>query len=183
MPSDGKTVQIESCVFSLNTCLPESFFNETTPHSAAHMFTHIAFVRPECGDCLIMALVTASGPSGLSAVLPREDQAFKPEVRNKAEWEREEPMLPLVANWREGDFTLAAVVRPGQDQWEGGHGGSEVKLREFCVKLLSRYTYSIGEQLFRPRHPSRSRVADPPKRPLLLISPSPDRRANCPESS
>lgn len=96
-----------------------------------------------------MALTNASGQRGLSAFLPDANVTFEPEVRDRGEWEREEPMLPLVPDWKEGNFSLAAVIRPGQDIWEGekGRSSNKVNLREYCVKLLSRYTYSVGESI------------------------------------
>lgn len=98
-----------------------------------------------------MALINASRPRGLSAILPHADQTFEPEVRERSEWEREEPMLPLVSTWYEGNFSLNSVVRPGQDHWTGESGDLDrVKLREFCVKLLSRYTYSVGKSFVYP---------------------------------
>lgn len=69
-----------------------------------------------------------------------------PEQREPEQGERVEPMLPLVPKWSEGNFSLGAVVRPGQDRWGGGEGRADgaAGLREFCVKLLSRYVYSVG---------------------------------------
>lgn len=132
-----------SCAFSLSRCLPPNFLSNSESTSAVDAFTHLAFVEPNCGDCLIMALVNASGRRGLSAFLPSEMQTFAPEKRERRMWERTEPMLPLVNDWRLGDFSLRSVVRPGQDVWEEARSEA-VNLRAYCVKLLSRYTYSLG---------------------------------------
>ena len=138
------------CQFSLDQCLPPDFYDPTTDASttwsAESMFTRMAFDRPQCGDCLIDALVIASGAVGLSAFLPDEGMVFHPRPRDPQLWERSEPILPLVPDWRDGRYALADVVRPGQDTWHGVEARSDggVKMREWCIKLLSRYAYTLG---------------------------------------
>lgn len=135
-----------SCSISLSKCFAPDFLSSSTPYPAQEIFRNITFVHPECGDCLIDALVTASGTRGLSAFLPRE-MVYYPEPRDPAEWERSEPMLPLTSTWEGVDFSLDRVVRPGQDTWDGIEPAEDgaVRLREWCIKLLSRYAYTFGE--------------------------------------
>lgn len=111
------------------------------------MFERMTFDYPECGDCLIKALISASGDRGMEAVLPTADQVYYPKQQAPVRWQREEPMLPLVSSWRQGDFSMANVVKVGQDVWEGKVGRSDggVDLRDWCIKLLSRYAYVWGE--------------------------------------
>jgi 3-O-alpha-D-mannopyranosyl-alpha-D-mannopyranose xylosylphosphotransferase len=136
-----------SCSISLSKCFAPDFLSSSTPYPAQEIFRNIAFVHPECGDCLIDALVTASGTRGLSAFLPSETDVYYPEQRDPAEWERSEPMLPLTSTWEGVDFSLNMVVRPGQDTWDGIQPAEDgaVRLREWCIKLLSRYAYTFGE--------------------------------------
>jgi 3-O-alpha-D-mannopyranosyl-alpha-D-mannopyranose xylosylphosphotransferase len=150
---------LQTCTIDLPTCFP-NLFNKTStePISATSMFKTITFAKPYCGDCLIDALVTLSGRRGLSAFLPEEKMIFHPrqdtegENGEDAKWRREEPMLPLVSKWEEGEFGLESVVWPGQDIWEGvkrrKDGG--VGVRDWCIKLLSRYTYIYGKSSASP---------------------------------
>ena len=141
-----------SCGIIPSRCFPALFDPNALAQGidAAEIFTSIAFDQHHCGDCLIIGLVSASGPRGLSAILPTEDQTYRPdEMREKQMWDRSEPMLPLVQTWREGNFSAANVVRAGQDVWEGSKLREHrlVGLREWCVKLLSRYIYSLGTSI------------------------------------
>lgn len=142
----GREHRERQCTFSVRQCLPADFFTDR-PLVAEDMFTHIAFAEPQCGDCLVKALVTASGARGLEAVLPRRDQTVIPENRGRARWERSEPMLPLTDSWEAGNFSVYSLVRSGQDQWAGTATSTDgsVNLRQWSIKLLSRYAYVLGE--------------------------------------
>jgi 3-O-alpha-D-mannopyranosyl-alpha-D-mannopyranose xylosylphosphotransferase len=145
-PQVGPAHVNRTCIFDARVCLPMDFFtNPKAEHSATDMFTQLAFAEPECGDCLITALIAASGSRGLSAILPTKEQTFVPPRREKQRWERSEPMLPLESVWTGADFSLEAVVRPGQDTWDGtAKPRGEVSLRDWSIKLLSRYAYLTG---------------------------------------
>jgi len=136
------------CFVPFKVCFPQGFLTDrTATFSAEEIFSHIAFSEPECGDCIISALVTASGERGLDAFLPRSDQVLQPEIRQRQRWERSEPMLPLVDRWQLGNFSVYNVVRPDQDQWDGAERevDGSVNLRQWSIKLLSRYAYVVGE--------------------------------------
>ncbi|TXT03812.1 hypothetical protein VHUM_04333 [Vanrija humicola] len=148
LPPDPEDMHKErTCYFSISQCLPRNFFDHSTEFEAHEIFTSLAFEKPSCGDCLIDALVTASGIRGLSAVLPTEDAVYYP-AKNapKAMWQRPEPMLPLTPSWRDADFSMAANVRRGQDVWAGASARTDggVNMRNWVVKLLSRYAYVYG---------------------------------------
>jgi len=144
----GREHRENTCIFSVRECLPADFYTDV-PLDAADMFTHIAFAEPQCGDCLVKALVTASGERGLSAVLPHHDQAIVPERRNRTRWERSEPILPLTDTWEAGNFSVYSLVRSGQDRWAGTKPSTDgsVNLRQWSIKLLSRYAYVLGESV------------------------------------
>lgn len=132
------------CKFIINECLPAGFFdNEEVTYAATDIFKRLAFRHPACGDCLISALVNRSGPRGLGAFLPSPNvQYVPPASRERHMWDRPEPMLPLVEKWEDGEFGINDVVRLGQDKWHGGETAADsVNLRNWCVKLLSRYSY------------------------------------------
>ncbi|KAK8847626.1 hypothetical protein IAR55_005485 [Kwoniella newhampshirensis] len=103
-----------------------------------YMFKRLTFQYPECGDCLIMALVTASGPLGLSAFFPAKGTTYKtaplPEGRRYPKY-LPPPHLPLTPTWHEADFSLANVMSNTALPDEA------VNLREYTMKLLSRYQY------------------------------------------
>jgi len=83
-----------------------------------------------------MALVTASGSTGLSAFMP----APHAKVNNRPGSKRIHmtPVLPVTDTWQAADFSLAGVI--GESEAPG-----PVNLRQYTVKLLSRYLYVSGE--------------------------------------
>jgi len=83
-----------------------------------------------------MALVTASGPTGLSAFMPAPHAKFN----NRAGIKRVHmtPVLPVTDTWQAADFSLAGVI--GESEAPG-----PVNLRQYSVKLLARYLYVSGE--------------------------------------
>ncbi|EIW71167.1 hypothetical protein TREMEDRAFT_67606 [Tremella mesenterica DSM 1558] len=123
----------KSCHLSLFTCFPSDWLTNTDSLPATEIFTHLAFVEPGCGDCMIDALIAASGETGLEAFLPSPKSQFSPS---------EDPMLPLTTSWEKTDFSLKNVVRQGQDVWTGERKvKGKVSLRRWSIKLLSRYSY------------------------------------------
>ncbi|BEJ12056.1 hypothetical protein CspHIS471_0205160 [Cutaneotrichosporon sp. HIS471] len=155
MPSSKKILHngdTKHCIFSISQCLPKDFFSNDEDVSAVDVFRTLAFELDGCGDCLIDVLINESGERGLSAFFPSADALyFPPKDQSKRMWERSEPMLPLTPTWEEANFSLAYNVRTGQDGWKGVRPRTDgaVRMREWCVKMLSRYTYTYG------RTPSR----------------------------
>lgn len=106
----------------------------------------MAFAERECGDCLITALVSASGERGLHAVLPDEDAMYYPPMgAGEGVWDTTEPVLPLTKTWQEASFGLEDVIRRGSDVWDGeATQGQGISLRKWSIKLLTRYHYAMG---------------------------------------
>ncbi|KAL7279706.1 hypothetical protein ACG7TL_006113 [Trametes sanguinea] len=100
---------------------------------ASDVFKHIAFEKPACGDCVIQALVKASGPLGLSAFLPPRDRHI-PIPRGPSAPEPQIPHLPLVKDWRDGQFALRDVMR----------NADTTNVRDYTLMVLQRYRYVIG---------------------------------------
>lgn len=107
----------------------------------------MTYARRECGDCLITALVSASGERGLHAFLPDEDVIYTPPTDGgEGVWETTEPVLPMTKTWQEAKFGLEEVIRRGSDVWYGETSESEgVNLRKWSIKLLTRYHYAMGK--------------------------------------
>jgi len=139
----------DTCRFTLSNCLPAGYLTSNDTHSANDIFKHMTFAKRECGDCLITALVSASGESGLHAILPKEDAVYNPpEGAGNGIWDTTEPVLPLTKTWEEASFGLDDVIRVGSDVWPGEEeeeSGTSVNLRKWCLKLLTRYNYAMGQ--------------------------------------
>ncbi|OJT14234.1 3-O-alpha-D-mannopyranosyl-alpha-D-mannopyranose xylosylphosphotransferase [Trametes pubescens] len=101
---------------------------------ASDVFKHIAFERPECGDCAMLALVKASGPLGLAAFLPPEDRRVHIEDPTPTP-DGFIPHLPLVDDWHDGKFALRDVLKEAHT----------TNIRDWSLMLLQRYRYVIGE--------------------------------------
>jgi 3-O-alpha-D-mannopyranosyl-alpha-D-mannopyranose xylosylphosphotransferase len=86
-----------------------------------------------------MALVTASGPLGLSAFLPPKGTSHINRPPQGA-WPKylPPPHLPLTPTWHEADFSLENVLSITALPDE------EVDLRQYTMRLLSRYQYLSG---------------------------------------
>ncbi|KAJ1309903.1 hypothetical protein OPQ81_006664 [Rhizoctonia solani] len=113
------------CTIQFSICFPPDLV------SASDIFKHVAFKEPQCGDCIIQALVGASGRLGLSAFLPPIVHGAKDTAVLK---ENTIPHLPLVSDYRTGDFSLKAVV-----------SDSTTNVRFWAVKMLQRYRFVIGD--------------------------------------
>ncbi|KAH7340746.1 hypothetical protein B0J17DRAFT_749529 [Rhizoctonia solani] len=113
------------CAIQFSTCFPSGL------SSASEAFKHLAFKEPQCGDCIIQALVGASGQLGLSAFLPPISHGIKETEGLK---QGTIPHLPLVSDYRTGDFSLKAVV-----------GDSTTAIRFWTAKMLQRYRFVIGD--------------------------------------
>lgn len=93
-----------------------------------------------------MALVTASGPLGLSAFFPSATASSTTQgLRDGEDMPTflPPPHLPLTPTWQEADFSLASILKTTTMP------GEEVGLRAFCMRLLSRYLYLSGSSFSR----------------------------------
>ena len=89
---------------------------------------------------MITALVTASGPLGLSAFFPaKEVRCTNAPPFGAYPKYLPPPHLPLTATWHETDFSLQSVLSTT------AYPNERVNLREYTMKLLSRYQYLSGE--------------------------------------
>ena len=91
---------------------------------------------------VINALVTASGPLGLSALFPDAEAIYEvPSDRGHVyeDGTAPPPHLPITPTWQEADFSLESVLGNAAKPSE------KVGLRLWCMKLLSRYLFISGE--------------------------------------
>ncbi|KAH7104583.1 hypothetical protein BKA62DRAFT_692690 [Auriculariales sp. MPI-PUGE-AT-0066] len=107
------------CQISYETCFRGS--------SPVEFFTHIAFEEVQCGDCILTALVKASGELGLEALLPQAKSSVVEPTRYHSP-----PALPRVPKWQDADFSVSANVPVDAD------------LRTWSVQLLARYRFVVG---------------------------------------
>lgn len=133
------------------------------------MMKRLTFQYPECGDCsksffssifplhfhqswlkqtlflsVIMALVTASGTLGLNAFFPpKETTVTAPELGPGNGYPKflPPPHLPLTPTWHEADFSLANILSTT------ALPGEQVDIRQYCMRLLSRYLYLDGKPM------------------------------------
>lgn len=138
------------CTLDLDHCFGV-FWTKGEPAAASEVFKRVTFERPECGDCrechsvdwpicscaVIMALVTASGPLGLSAFMPDAKTVFQNKATNIPK--HRTPLLPITDTWQAADFTLQAVIQ------DTVLPGVSVDLRRYTSQLLARYLYTSGE--------------------------------------
>lgn len=105
--------------------------------TASELFKHVAFREPQCGDCMTLALVRASGELGLEAFLPSGDRVVSPPLGNdrSPEYVDPTPHLPLSDRWEDGEFALAEVLR----------GTTDTNVRAWTLRLLDRYRFVIGD--------------------------------------
>ncbi|CAE6481932.1 unnamed protein product [Rhizoctonia solani] len=119
------------CSISRTECLHNSRIR-----GATGVFARLAFEVPHCGDCVITALVASSGDLGLSAFLPESDRAWIPWKDAAEPSAAIAPHLPLVADYRAANFTLANVFTQSR--------GETTSVRDWVVELIARYRFTIG---------------------------------------
>ncbi|KAK0436583.1 hypothetical protein EV421DRAFT_1831355 [Armillaria borealis] len=126
----------------------ECFEKEGMPfESTSDMFIHVAFEKVRCGDCIIRALLGASGPLGISEFLPPPDRKLS--VSNSlANYvpTTAPPHLPLGSDYRDIDFSLDSVMGPWLAEVSIRRGlGTAVSVREWTMMVIQRYRYVVGE--------------------------------------
>lgn len=93
----------------------------------------MAFDAPECGDCMIAALLGETS-KGLEPFLPSRASARLASSASVTIDHLDTPVLPLTKTWQETDFSLVKVLPV------------DVSPRDFVTQLLLRYSYTMGSQ-------------------------------------
>lgn len=155
-PTTRGNHQANRCTIQLATCftVPDPKGGTIPPKSttASEIFKTIAFRNPQCGDCILSALVTRSGESGLSAFLPDPSRRFptrlaragqtSPKRRKQRDTTAEATngdshlvaRLPVAKRWEAADFTLRGIA---------AQVGS-VSVRHWALQAIYRYRFAIG---------------------------------------
>ncbi|KAI0700068.1 hypothetical protein BC835DRAFT_478460 [Cytidiella melzeri] len=130
--SEVQDHQLLQCSINATVCFADQDGEPFT--RASDVFANIAFRKFECGDCMITALVKASGQLGLSAFLPPPTRSLS-SLAGKVVPVDTIPHLPLVNKWEDGQFALRDVVGFSQN----------TNVRDWTLRLLQRYRFVIGE--------------------------------------
>ncbi|KAJ3551401.1 hypothetical protein NM688_g4726 [Phlebia brevispora] len=129
--SDIPLDQMPVCTISHQECFMDGDPVLTT---ATDVFTNIAFRKPKCGDCVIQALVKASGSLGLEAFLPSPERVLPLAEENIAYDDDEVPHLPLAGRWEDAHFSLLSVMSESR----------ELNVRAWTLRLLQRYRFMMA---------------------------------------
>lgn len=123
-----------ACTFNVTRCLAAGF-GQAGDVDSQQLFKHIAFEEPECGDCLMTALLGKSGQSGFEAFLPPESDSDAEDESVVSE------SIGMAKTWEDATFDIAAA---------------RANPRRFAISNILRYQYVIGAfiVLFRPCAPA-----------------------------
>lgn len=141
---DPKFVAANACVLTRSTCFGDSSTNET----ASDFFKRIAFENSKCGDCIITALIGASGISGIDKFLPDHHTELDPNIHSTALTSPSH--LPLTSDWTTTDFSITHAIPRGSLP-------AKMTLRTWCIRLIQRYSYVLGSvesDLYKVEHAS-----------------------------
>ncbi|THY01187.1 hypothetical protein D6D03_05982 [Aureobasidium pullulans] len=128
---DPSFIPARACVIKRSTCFESYTQNET----ANNFFKRIAFEKPECGDCIITALIGASGISGIDKFLPHHQAEIDSGLH--ADALTLPPHLPLTSDWTTTDFSMTSAIPKGSLK-------TGMNLRTWCTRLIQRYSYVLG---------------------------------------
>ncbi|KAK0192662.1 hypothetical protein F5146DRAFT_1191389, partial [Armillaria mellea] len=135
------------CEISWNQC----FEKDGRPiESASEFFVRVAFENVNCGDCIIRALMIASGPLGLSEFLPSPNRTV-PLRRMQNYFDELPPLgpphLPLAPDYHDIDFSLETVIAPWIEEATQSRGSDEgvagISVREWAMMVIQRYRYFV----------------------------------------
>ncbi|QRV88871.1 exopolysaccharide phosphotransferase [Ceratobasidium sp. AG-Ba] len=121
------------CTISRTECLD---VHDSRIRGASGIFKQIAFDVSRCGDCIVTALVAASGPLGFSAFLPEQDRKWTRWKDAVGASETVAPHLPLVADYRAANFTLESVLAVSKND--------KGSVRDWAMELIARYRFTIA---------------------------------------
>lgn len=130
MPADASP----ACKLDLVTCFGTDFMSaEEGEVDAAAIMRRLAVEEPRCGDCLITAGLAQSGTVGLEGFLPpAEDGGRTARLTERAV---RPPLLALTKRYEDATWSWDEVE--GQlDAFDG--------LRDFAVRLIQRYSHTVG---------------------------------------
>ncbi|KIP04248.1 hypothetical protein PHLGIDRAFT_76231 [Phlebiopsis gigantea 11061_1 CR5-6] len=131
-PSTVKEEDLPECTLVYDECFTDGGASFT---HASEVFKHIAFRQPQCGDCVIQALMRASGRLGMEAFLPSPHRVVPAAPDAPASARDEVPHLSMEERWQDGQFAVSAVLQTS---------ARAVNVRDWTLRLLERYRFVIG---------------------------------------
>lgn len=122
-----------ACTIDLAHCFPPRFGLAEGVRSE-EVLKRVAFEKPECGDCIIVALVGKSGPRGLSAFLPSAPARGDGPVTDPDP----EPLGGYATTWESADYSASLARLLSRRKSDGGP-------RRLALSRLARYAYVLGD--------------------------------------
>lgn len=123
LPENGRAASINACMIDITDCFGDDFAIDEGSWTVQDTMKRISFEKPECGDCVIVALLGKSGQEGLKAFLPSKIKAVVDEDEDESV-----QMLSLEKAFASADFKPL----------------SNRSLRQQAIALITRYSYAIG---------------------------------------
>ncbi|GAA6011072.1 hypothetical protein JCM11491_005927 [Sporobolomyces phaffii] len=120
------------CRIDLRECFGDGFLDDSATVSTLDVFKRVSFERTECGDCMIVHLVAASGDAGLSSFLPGNSSTLS--TRAPSNHERRPFNLESSAK----TFRALGLPRPPRP-------GSSESRRVAAAREILRYSYVLGD--------------------------------------
>ena len=123
------------CWLHIVDCFGSTFLDEQAIVTVDEVMRRVVAAKPHCGNCLILAGLAASPATGLDGFLPSHWSARGRAVAAS----RAQPRLAMRARASdEADYGWTTIT-PQLEQFDG--------LRDFCVRLIQRYSYVLGSSL------------------------------------
>ncbi|GAA5922339.1 uncharacterized protein JCM15063_003271 [Sporobolomyces koalae] len=117
------------CILNWIDCFGRDFLSGPQSIDTNEVFRQITYERTHCGDCMIVQLVSTSGPAGLSAFLPPDRDQNSPATLGDRH---------LALNLRRN--THGALIKHHSDFVQTGS-----PLRNEAIREILRYSYSLGD--------------------------------------
>ncbi|GAA6049513.1 hypothetical protein JCM3770_000824 [Rhodotorula araucariae] len=128
--TDGATARAAICAIDFDECFGAAFLASTAALPVDDVLRRVAYEAPQCGDCVILALVGRSGSTGLSAFLPSCPTSAPPQ-RAIA------PPVLFSPEPRFASVSLAAVA-PSAPR-------TCASARALATRRILRYAYTLGD--------------------------------------
>ncbi|KAI5478002.1 hypothetical protein MNV49_005694 [Pseudohyphozyma bogoriensis] len=122
---EGEGERPTVCTINVETCFGAGWLEGEGKSSVEEVFKRVAFEKPECGDCVIVALL-GQAKKGLEAFLP------PPDPNATAVDAVSSPSSPIAIGLTPSYLTSSFLLPPTPNP------------RSRCISLIQRYSYTIG---------------------------------------
>jgi hypothetical protein len=152
--ADKAALDRGACSMQLERCFGGDFLSPKKSLAAVDVFRQLASVEPTCGDCVVVALVGKSGPSGLSAFLPdcssSSSSSSSPSLSSSTSTFNDEippPSLFTLSKSAWGDSLPLSLPRSSSSSSLSPSTCSSA--RAFSIRRILRYTHTLGDSTSR----------------------------------